>query len=257
MDKYPGYKGGGLWDLDLDQPLAWLPAEVARLSAPQYDLSCNSFGSGLATTQQLQSSFCGVDSQSLGGPCNSVDVNQAWEDVKQGVTGVQDQASNNRPMILHDGPSLKQELELDFGSKCTPWEHPLYEDKDHGEFIPEAKKYLGSNDWDVSYPASSPSLLESSQSLKKKMSGTKFCGFCKSNGAMAKNFLSHPLRNDYGKLVCPVLRSYTCPNCGATGDTAHTSSYCPSKRQPHNSLPLAVKLKNTMRNASSVRRFNR
>lgn len=27
------------------------------------------------------------------------------------------------------------------GSKCTPWEHPLYEDKDHGEFIPEAKVY--------------------------------------------------------------------------------------------------------------------
>lgn len=72
---------------------------------------------GLATTQQLQSSFCGVDSQSLGGPCNSVDVNQAWENVKQGVTGVQDQASNNRPMILHDGPSLKQELELDFGKQ--------------------------------------------------------------------------------------------------------------------------------------------
>ncbi|XP_037790395.1 uncharacterized protein LOC119585759 [Penaeus monodon] len=117
------------------------------------------------------------------------------------------------------------------GFSSTPWKHLLYEDKNHGEFKTDTKM------------------------LKTNMPGTKFCGFCRRNGATLKKFLNHPLRNDVGKLVCPVLRSYTCPNCGATGDAAHTVSYCPSKRLPHDSQPLAVKLKNTMRNASSIRRF--
>lgn len=45
------------------------------------------------------------------------------------------------------------------------------------------------------------------------------CGFC--NG-------EHRLKNPYsGKITCPVLRSYTCFICNATGDKAHTSKYCP------------------------------
>ncbi|XP_069992026.1 uncharacterized protein [Penaeus vannamei] len=391
MDKYPGYKGGGLWDLELDQPLAWLPAEIARLSAPRQGHGYDSSGNGGFSTHNSPwaehgqgsmernltqntdgSQFYGysfspptdltklkevyatilscmekkmearevqmMDSGELcGGPVRSVDVHRAWEDARQGLREFKDETDINRPMICMDqdgGLCLKQETALDFGrtmkeqyqpppttwnrwndalelhttinsngsfggdctiacsqdsgkveqeddcvmnteervehnekqrmnsslfpegSNSTPWEHLLYEEeKNHGEFKTATKKRLGCSAWDVSYPASTP-VLESSQMLKKKVIGTKFCGFCKSNGATAKSFLSHPLRNDFGKLVCPVLRSYTCPYCGATGDAAHTLSYCPSKRQPHDSLPLAVKLKNTMRNASSVRRFN-
>ncbi|XP_037790610.1 uncharacterized protein LOC119585968 [Penaeus monodon] len=40
------YKGGGLCYLELEEPLAWLPAEIARLSAPRQGLSYDSFGNG-------------------------------------------------------------------------------------------------------------------------------------------------------------------------------------------------------------------
>ncbi|XP_047495539.1 uncharacterized protein LOC125043483 isoform X1 [Penaeus chinensis] len=388
MDRYPGYKGGGLCYLELDEPLAWLPAEVARLSAPRQGLSYDSFGnaggfsthyspwaehsqgslernltqitdgdhcyghslcpptdlkklkevyttllssmekkflkkearhiqmmldSGLTMNQQHHSSLWECSGQLFGGPVRSVDVHGVWEDARQALKEFKDHTDVNRPMICMDqggGLSLKQEMAFDFGRtvkeqyqpppttwntwsdplqlhtvmngngclgedctivysqdprkgkqeddcvmnmgerveqnekqgtgftmfsdefSSTSWTHLLYEDKNHGEFKTDA------------------------QMLKTNISGTKFCGFCRRNGATLKKFLNHPLRNDVGKLVCPVLRSYTCPNCGATGDAAHTVSYCPSKKQPHNSQPLAVKLKNTMRNASSVRRFN-
>ena len=54
----------------------------------------------------------------------------------------------------------------------------------------------------------------------------KICNFCKTNGEMKRVYLSHKLM-ERGKIVCPVLRRYICPLCGATGDNAHTVSYCP------------------------------
>lgn len=41
--------------------------------------------------------------------------------------------------------------------------------------------------------------------------------------------MSHVLKDDYGKVVCPILRAYTCPYCQASGDFAHTINYCPLK----------------------------
>ena len=54
-----------------------------------------------------------------------------------------------------------------------------------------------------------------------------FCRFCKQNGETAMVYRSHKLKSSDGKVVCPILRNYTCPICEATGDRAHTRRYCP------------------------------
>ena len=55
--------------------------------------------------------------------------------------------------------------------------------------------------------------------VDQKLDCSVGCGFC--NG-------EHRLKNPYsGKIRCPVLRSYTCSICNATGDKAHTKKYCP------------------------------
>ena len=53
------------------------------------------------------------------------------------------------------------------------------------------------------------------------------CNFCKKNGESREVYCSHQLRDDVGRVTCPVLFRYRCPWCGATGENAHTVSYCP------------------------------
>ncbi|XP_037612756.1 nanos homolog 2-like [Sebastes umbrosus] len=53
------------------------------------------------------------------------------------------------------------------------------------------------------------------------------CRFCKQNGESPRVYRSHRLKSDDGNVCCPILWSYTCPICAATGDRAHTRRYCP------------------------------
>jgi len=54
-----------------------------------------------------------------------------------------------------------------------------------------------------------------------------YCKFCFSNGEAPNQYRSHKLKNDLGKVICPVLRSFVCPICFGSGDKAHTQRYCP------------------------------
>ncbi|MES1902258.1 MAG: Nanos 1 [Paramarteilia canceri] len=64
-------------------------------------------------------------------------------------------------------------------------------------------------------------------SLNSVISPSSFCGFCRNNGECEKIYKGHRLKDNTGRVICPVLRSYTCPICQSNGDNAHTLKYCP------------------------------
>lgn len=55
----------------------------------------------------------------------------------------------------------------------------------------------------------------------------KFCALCKRNGETREFYTTHVLKDNRGKVICPILRKYVCPQCNATGDNAHTLRHCP------------------------------
>jgi len=55
-----------------------------------------------------------------------------------------------------------------------------------------------------------------------------YCSFCRNNGEEQSFYQSHKLKDENGKVVCPVLMNYKCPTCGVIGE--HTKSYCPANR---------------------------
>ncbi|XP_028907594.1 nanos homolog 3 [Ornithorhynchus anatinus] len=77
---------------------------------------------------------------------------------------------------------------------------------------------------------------EGSPLLGAKPKANSSCSFCKHNGESRHIYQSHDLKDSAGRVLCPVLRDYTCPQCGATQDKAHTRRFCPLTRNDYRSV---------------------
>lgn len=76
---------------------------------------------------------------------------------------------------------------------------------------------------------STATIIRSKKKTKKQM---QECVFCKNNGEQESYYKRHILKDSEGRVVCPILRAYTCPICNAKGDDAHTIKYCPLNKNP-------------------------
>ncbi|NWX41557.1 NANO3 protein, partial [Steatornis caripensis] len=89
--------------------------------------------------------------------------------------------------------------------------------------------------------ASSPSTPETASASP----GKTLCAFCKHNGEAKHVYSGHSLRDAGGRVQCPVLRSYVCPQCGATQDRAHTKRFCPLTRRGYTSVYSRASARNS------------
>ncbi|KAJ8317560.1 hypothetical protein KUTeg_005464 [Tegillarca granosa] len=87
---------------------------------------------------------------------------------------------------------------------------------------------------------------------QRKAKAKKVCVFCKNNGETSSVYTAHVLKDGEGRVCCPVLRKYTCPICGISGDEAHTIKYCPRNDGESASLSL---LKTTRLSTGKKRRL--
>ncbi|KAH8250041.1 hypothetical protein KR026_004185 [Drosophila bipectinata] len=65
--------------------------------------------------------------------------------------------------------------------------------------------------------------------FNKSKDVNRHCVFCENNNEPEAVVNSHTVRDNFNRVLCPKLRTYVCPICGASGDSAHTIKYCPKK----------------------------
>ncbi|AWP16038.1 putative nanos -like 1-like [Scophthalmus maximus] len=145
-------------------------------------------------------------------------------------------AGSPPPLSIYD---LKERISL-----LGPYEH-----------LAGGDSPLGDRDESPSYNAGSFASLDL-LSVERRRKQTqrakpepKVCVFCRNNGAPEEVYGTHILKTADGRVLCPILRAYTCPLCSANGDNAHTIKYCPlSREQPSQRLarggrPIGKRLK--------------
>ena len=87
-------------------------------------------------------------------------------------------------------------------------------------------------------------LQEAARRMGARSRRSSGCGFCKKNGEPVSIYTSHRLHGEQGRVSCPYLRELVCELCGATGDFAHTRTYCPSlktRRDQAAAIPTLLK----------------
>jgi protein nanos 1 len=107
------------------------------------------------------------------------------------------------------------------------------------EFLPTNKCFAESNSM-FDLAAGCASTAAATRSRKRLKKPIQECVFCKNNGEEETYYKRHILKDQEGRIVCPVLRAYTCPICNAKGDKAHTIKYCPLNNNPDSVAPITT-----------------
>ncbi|XP_075404150.1 nanos homolog 3 [Tenrec ecaudatus] len=87
-----------------------------------------------------------------------------------------------------------------------------------------------------SQPPPAPQPLDQRPGPESSLAPERLCTFCKHNGESRAIYQSHMLKDEAGRVLCPILRDYVCPQCGATQERAHTRRFCPLTGQGYTSV---------------------
>ncbi|KAJ8667100.1 hypothetical protein QAD02_008762 [Eretmocerus hayati] len=144
-------------------------------------------------------------------------------------------------------PSLEDELSRLFADFRSSH---IAKQSEHGN---EVWNEFKTNGLDTEYvPDTENFCLTPNNKKKNKKPLPSECVFCKNNGEDQKIYKDHLLKDIDGRILCPILRKYTCPICGASGDDSHTIKYCPKNKHPQ---PLAsMNALKSLRNSTGRRR---